>query len=98
VLGGLLLLDLALPRRLFCRALCPAGALAALLRTRRTLRVAFEPARCHGCRTARCQARCAWGLDPRRARPLDGCTTCLACVDACPGGALAPTFRAAHPP
>lgn len=97
-LASLLALDLVLPRRLFCRALCPAGALTSLLRTPRTLRIAIDPARC-ACRTAaHCHAACPWGIDPRTAGRLDGCTSCLACVDACPSAALTPSFRARAQP
>jgi ferredoxin-type protein NapH len=92
VLGALLLADVLLPRRLFCRALCPAGAVANLLRTSRTLRVAWAPARCGCAGETPCHAACAWGVDPRSASRFDGCTSCLACVDACPSSALRPTF------
>jgi ferredoxin-type protein NapH len=88
LLGILLLLDAVLPRRLFCRALCPAGALANFLRTPRTLRIAFEPSRCGCPGSPACLEACPWGVDPRRAGRFDGCTSCLACLDACPTGAL----------
>lgn len=93
VLGGLLAADLLLPRRLFCRALCPAGALANFLRTPRTLRVGHRRARCACAAAPRCLGACAWGVDPRTASRFDGCSSCLACVDACPSSALRPTFR-----
>jgi ferredoxin-type protein NapH len=92
VLGALLVLDVLLPRRLFCRALCPAGALASLLRTPRTLRIAVDPERCLCRGTPHCLAACPWGIDPRTAGRLDGCTSCLACVEACPSQALRATF------
>lgn len=97
VLGALLAADALLPRRLFCRALCPAGALANAMRTPWTLRVAHAPARCTCAGAPSCHAACPWGVDPRHARRFDGCTSCLACVDACPSGALGATWRRSPP-
>ena len=90
--GALLLALLALelwgPRRIVCRALCPAGALANLLRTRWSLRPGFDAARCRCGAEAPCLHGCPWGVDPREMRLRDGCSTCLACLDGCPTGAL----------
>jgi ferredoxin-type protein NapH len=85
LLGGLLVLELVLPRRLWCRALCPVGTVLKLLRMPRTLDVRWKAATCDpaACGT-HCVATCPWGIDPRRARLLDGCTNCGRCVEGCP--------------
>jgi len=92
VTAGLLLALLALevfgPRRLWCRALCPVGALANYLRFPKTLAVRFAPERCLCPRLPLCHLHCPWGIDPRQAGRFDGCSNCLACVDGCPSGAL----------
>jgi ferredoxin-type protein NapH len=92
VTGTLLLAALALevlgPRRILCRALCPAGGLAAWLRLPFAWRPRLDAARCLCPEVALCHQRCPWGIDPRRMRRADGCTCCMACVDGCPSGAL----------
>jgi ferredoxin-type protein NapH len=83
-----LLLDLLGPRRVICRVVCPAGAVASLLRRRWSLGPQLEASLCRRACPAPCLQTCPWGVDPRSMRPLDGCTTCLACVERCPSGAL----------
>ena len=104
VTGGLLLglafLEAFGPRRLWCRALCPVGALANFLRTPRTLKVGYDQGRCLHPRVPICHSACSWGLDPRAIGRFDACSNCLACVEHCPSGALRPVFvpRPAGPP
>jgi ferredoxin-type protein NapH len=92
VTGGLLLallaIELVAPRRIVCRLLCPAGALAALLRRPFTWGPRFSEGRCSCPQHPPCERACPWGLDPRRLAPRDGCTSCMACVEECPSRAL----------
>ena len=101
LLMGVVALELAGPRRVICRALCPAGAVAALLRVRATLAPRLDQTRCRCPDVAPCFQACPWGIDPRSMRPRDGCTTCLVCVERCPSQALSVSFRRsqlnAHP-
>lgn len=102
VTGGLLLALLLLerlgPRRLLCRALCPAGAALVLLRRPWSWGPRFAPGACRCPEHPPCQQACAWGLDPRQPEALSACTSCMACVERCPSGALAAPRRAAPGP
>jgi ferredoxin-type protein NapH len=89
LLALLLALELLAPRRLVCRVLCPARALALLLRRPFTWGPRFTQAACRCPEVPACAQACPWGLDPRDAAQRDaGCTSCMACVDRCPAGAL----------
>lgn len=87
LLGGLLVFELFLPRRLWCRALCPVGSVLVLLRHSRTLTVQWTEMTCRPeVGGASCFRSCPWNLDPRSMKPLDGCTNCGVCVEGCPSG------------
>jgi ferredoxin-type protein NapH len=98
LLAALAVLEIAGPRRAWCRSLCPVGAVHTLLRTPRTLTVAVDRSTCRCAAVSACHLSCPWGIDPRSMCRFDGCTTCLACLDACPSGSLAARFGRREPP
>ncbi len=93
--GAVLLADLVRPR-LFCRALCPTGALLSLLGRVARLGVKIDPALAGRFRCARCSRACPMGIRVLEAEVDAGhgvvrdpsCIRCGACVDACPAGVL----------
>ncbi|MDR3090209.1 MAG: 4Fe-4S binding protein [Desulfobulbaceae bacterium] len=88
---GLLLLALIalelFSRRLFCRCLCPLGALLALTGGKRRLRVQLQADACVDC--GRCAKTCPLGLRPQTDQAASiYCWNCGDCVDCCPSQAL----------
>jgi len=83
VVGGLLAGSL-LVRHLWCRYLCPYGALLGLVSLVSPNRIRRDPDQCAGCRA--CTEACPQLLpvhDRLAIRSVE-CTACQSCVDACP--------------
>jgi ferredoxin-type protein NapH len=95
VIVGILLVEWASPR-VWCRALCPLGALYSLIGHFGLLRVriSHDPTRKASCR--QCTIRCPMGIRVMEDYVLANCLTvgdpectrCGTCVDACPQGSL----------
>jgi ferredoxin-type protein NapH len=82
---GVLVLELVLPQRLWCRALCPVGSVLVLIRWSRTLTVGWNADTCRpGACGTNCVKVCPWNLDPKDMGAYAGCTNCGACVEGCP--------------
>jgi polyferredoxin len=73
-----------LVERFWCRYLCPAGAVFAVLGHLSLFRIRRNEATCMGC--ALCDAPCPVGINVAEASPAvsTDCVGCLNCMDACP--------------
>jgi len=83
---ALFLLETAAAPGLWCRSLCPGGALYSLVGRFRLLRVKRKAAGCVDCSI--CDELCPMGLFPMTDRIGMECDNCGICVDACPTHAL----------
>jgi len=95
VVAGLVLLELVAPR-VWCRSLCPLGALYGAVGRRGLLRVRIDPERAGQIRCQRCELACPMGLRVMSDFSLRGaafvdhpdCTRCGACTEICPNEVL----------
>lgn len=88
---GALALNLVFPR-LYCRVLCPLGALLGLLAKFSLFRVSKKTELCKDCNA--CGAACQGAADPQGTVRVTECMVCLNCTTgkACPRGALSYGF------
>jgi len=103
-LGVLLVIESVAPR-VFCRSLCPLGALYALLGAGALFRVHVRPG---GTRLAcrQCSMHCPMGIDVMEDHVLAGhaavrdleCVRCGVCADVCQGNVVRLGFRSSHAP
>lgn len=70
--------------RFFCKYLCPAGALYALISKISPLKIVRDPKKCIGC--AACSKACPMDIEVHKAEKVHTgeCITCMRCVDVCP--------------
>ncbi len=88
VIGSLMILS-ALVSNVWCRYLCPYGAMLGLLSYLSVFHVTRSPARCTDCKL--CTKACPNRIDVAVAHDVTSpeCSGCLSCVNACPrAGAL----------
>lgn len=79
-----LALEALFARRFWCKYLCPVGAMLALFRTRKTLRIHYNPAQCD-CKSAitPCHYVCPLQLSPKSENVYPYCFNCGLCVRVC---------------
>ncbi len=78
----LLLLELFFAPRLWCRSLCPGGALYTLFSKFRFLRIKNDRARCIDCGI--CDRLCPYEINPSQGDLSAECDHCSICVESCP--------------
>ena len=80
-------------QKIWCRTLCPLGALYGLLGAKRILKVRVEESKCTHC--GKCAAVCSMGTAPGRENLADNmlCTNCGDCIDVCREKALHYSFK-----
>lgn len=75
--------------RLWCRALCPLGALLGLVGKYSLWQIHRDPERCSGCRL--CVVDCQGACEPDGQLLKSECFGCMSCREQCPEGGI--TFR-----
>jgi polyferredoxin len=84
LVGGLVIAEVALAKRYWCKYACPVGAGLSLFRGSRTMRVVREAERC-GCKPGgeACRSVCPLGLSPKDGDIYPYCFNCGTCLKAC---------------
>jgi ferredoxin-type protein NapH len=84
LVGGLVIVEVALARRYWCKFACPVGAGLSLFRGRHTMRVVRAAERC-ACSQGgdACRAVCPLGLAPKEGDVFPYCFNCGQCLKAC---------------
>lgn len=97
LVAAILLIELLVARRVWCRSLCPLGGFYSCVADVSPVRVGFSADRCTHCND--CLKVCPVeevllpSLERRHPQVTSGdCTRCMACLDSCPAHALTVSF------
>ncbi len=85
-LAGIVVIEVFVSQRWWCRYVCPGGALYSLVGWARPARVKLLSSRCTGC--AQCTAACPMGLNPMKNEMGMECDSCGVCISSCNDDAL----------
>ncbi len=86
IIGGIVLFEVLVSRRWWCRHVCPGGALYSLLGYSRPVRVVLDKPACTFCTD--CVEVCPVGLNPMKNEMGIECDNCGVCISHCDDKAL----------
>ncbi len=87
IMGLILLFEVFVSPRWWCRSMCPGGALYGLIGSVRPLRVKLDDQTCTHC--GKCEPTCPMGLNPEIQSSGIECDNCGVCIRHCPSKSLA---------
>lgn len=84
LIGLIVLSEIFLVRRLWCKYVCPQGAFLGLFRTGKTMKVLYKEDEKHVCgQCLECAKACQLGLNPMGGKIYPLCHNCGDCITAC---------------
>ena len=86
IVTGFFLIGILAISRVWCRVLCPLGALLAPTNKLSLISIKFDPHKCVHC--SKCKDVCPMRIDLPAATRDPECIGCGMCIDACKKGAL----------
>ncbi|TFH22225.1 MAG: 4Fe-4S binding protein [Myxococcales bacterium] len=86
IIVAIVVVEITVSRRWWCRYVCPGGALYSLIGHTRPVRVKLYSKECTQC--ALCVAACPMGLNPMHDQMGTECDNCGVCISACNDDAL----------
>ena len=90
ILLGIIVFEVFISRRWWCRYVCPGGGLYILLGIKRPVRVQLSESKCTHC--VDCVVACPMGLNPMNNEMGAECDNCGACISSCHDDALKYAF------
>jgi ferredoxin-type protein NapH len=90
ILLGIILFEILVSRRWWCRYVCPGGGVYILLGMKRPVRVKLSESKCTRC--VDCVVACPMGLNPMTNEMGAECDNCGACISSCHDDALSYAF------
>ena len=93
LLGIIVVAAIIWGQKIWCRTLCPLGAIYGILGYRRRLVLNIDESKCIHCK--KCEKVCTMGTMPGRSNFEDTClcTNCGDCIDVCDKGAISYSLR-----